>query len=184
MCTFWTLCTMQPCLWTEFILESHFLSWKVIENEFCESWETLEFGLCNSWKVLENSILLSVVCTNLFSRSASPLAAVPLKKLEHSKETCMHCSSNGCHSLSLDQCKNRPILICSGLWIRCCPESVPRLVLTRNYNSIITIIICDIIIYVTVQKHYLQWLDNTKQEAQLKQGLADRTAKTAVSAAI
>jgi len=51
MCTFWTLC-------------GHFcepnLSWKVLENEFCESWKTLEFGLCKSWKVLENSFLLSV----------------------------------------------------------------------------------------------------------------------------
>jgi len=36
------------------------LSWKIVENEFCESWKTLEFGLCKSWKVLENSILLSV----------------------------------------------------------------------------------------------------------------------------
>jgi len=36
------------------------LSWKVLENEFCESWKTLEFGLCKSWKVLENSFLLSV----------------------------------------------------------------------------------------------------------------------------
>ena len=51
MCTFWTLCS--------YVCELN-LSWKVVENEFCESWKTLEFGLCKSWKVLENSILLSV----------------------------------------------------------------------------------------------------------------------------
>jgi len=36
---------MQPCLWTECILES---PWKRV----FESWKTLEFGLCKSWKVL------------------------------------------------------------------------------------------------------------------------------------
>jgi len=51
MCTFWTLCSH--------VCEPN-LSWKVLENEFCESWKTLEFGLFKSWKVLENSFLLSV----------------------------------------------------------------------------------------------------------------------------
>jgi len=51
MCTFWTLCSH--------VCELN-LSWKVLENEFCESWKTLEFSRCKSWKVLENSCLLSV----------------------------------------------------------------------------------------------------------------------------
>ena len=51
MCTFWTLFSH--------VCEPN-LSWKVVENAFCESWKTLEFGLCKFWKVLENSILLSV----------------------------------------------------------------------------------------------------------------------------
>jgi len=54
MCTFWTLCS------PDFDYEQN-LSWKVVENEFCESWKTLEFGLCKSFKFLENSILLSVL---------------------------------------------------------------------------------------------------------------------------
>ena len=56
MCTFWTL--------GSHVCEAN-LSWKVLENEFCESWKTLEFGLCKSWKVLENSFLLSVRTLNL-----------------------------------------------------------------------------------------------------------------------
>jgi len=51
MCTFWTLCSH--------VCEPN-LSWKFLENEFCEYWKTLDFGLCKSWNVLENSFLLSV----------------------------------------------------------------------------------------------------------------------------
>jgi len=53
MCNFWTSCihVCEPNIG---------LSWKVLENEFCESWKTLKIRLCKSWKVLKNSILLSV----------------------------------------------------------------------------------------------------------------------------
>ena len=57
MCTFWTLCSH--------VCELD-LSWKVLENEFCESWKTPEFGLCKSWKIV---FLLSVRTTLILSVS-------------------------------------------------------------------------------------------------------------------
>ena len=62
MCTFWTSCSH--------VCEPN-ISWKVLENEFCESWKTLEFSLCNSWKVLKNSILLSVRTVFTFTAAES-----------------------------------------------------------------------------------------------------------------
>jgi len=72
MCTFSTSC-IHAC-------EPN-ISWKALENEFCESWKTLEFSLCKSWKVLKNCILLSV--RTLVEREASSSFLNTVHFLDH-----------------------------------------------------------------------------------------------------